>query len=302
MYGKETITPNMHMSCHLRQCIYDYGPLHSFWAFPFERFNGILGNLPNNNKSIEVQMMKRFLSDQLSLSLSLPSEFVDDFEPLLSLERSPVGSLADTYSVSDLSKFTHTTSYDWSIESPQLTVSLPTNYSREVFNTTQVELLSQLYSLLYAKPSSEVEANSAFHKYSVATVKWQSIVFVEWNLRRFGNTLQIPGESEKDFESRPVRVNYFAKHSAVISGKLSTHLLASVSWYKYHPEHDACGKPVSVWQSDAFEVQGIHSLIPVQCIQCQTISLVATLNDLCGSVLFVSPLRVSITYVTVVCT
>ncbi len=28
LFGKETITPNMHMSCHLRECILDYGPIN----------------------------------------------------------------------------------------------------------------------------------------------------------------------------------------------------------------------------------------------------------------------------------
>jgi len=49
LFGKDTITPNMHMSCHLHECIRDYGPLNHFWLFAFERFNGVLGRLPTNN-------------------------------------------------------------------------------------------------------------------------------------------------------------------------------------------------------------------------------------------------------------
>ena len=30
MFGKDIITPNMYMSCHLRDCILDYGPLNHF--------------------------------------------------------------------------------------------------------------------------------------------------------------------------------------------------------------------------------------------------------------------------------
>ena len=55
-YERDIITPNMHMACHLSECVMDYGPLNHFWLFAFERFNGILGLLPNNNKSIETQM------------------------------------------------------------------------------------------------------------------------------------------------------------------------------------------------------------------------------------------------------
>ena len=57
LYGKSALTPNMHLHCHLKECILDFGPIHSFWCFSFERYNGILGDLPNNNRSIEVQVM-----------------------------------------------------------------------------------------------------------------------------------------------------------------------------------------------------------------------------------------------------
>ena len=41
----------MHLHTHLMQCILHYGPLHAFWCYPFERFNGILGNFHSNRKS-----------------------------------------------------------------------------------------------------------------------------------------------------------------------------------------------------------------------------------------------------------
>ena len=34
------ITPNMHLHCHLKQSLLDYGPIHNFWLFSFERHNG----------------------------------------------------------------------------------------------------------------------------------------------------------------------------------------------------------------------------------------------------------------------
>lgn len=36
-YGDASCTPNMHLHMHLSQCLLDYGPVHSFWCFPFER-------------------------------------------------------------------------------------------------------------------------------------------------------------------------------------------------------------------------------------------------------------------------
>ncbi len=57
------------MHCHLAECVRDYGPLRSFWLFPFERYNGILEGTPTNNRSVEVQIMQRFLLDIRNLSL-----------------------------------------------------------------------------------------------------------------------------------------------------------------------------------------------------------------------------------------
>ena len=52
LYGTETYTPNMHLSCHIVDCIRDYGPVYSFWCFSFERYNGILGSYHKNNHNI----------------------------------------------------------------------------------------------------------------------------------------------------------------------------------------------------------------------------------------------------------
>ena len=141
IYGKEVITPNMHMNCHLCECVNDFGPLHSFWLFACERFNGILGMLPNNNRSIEVQMTKRFLSDQASLSITLPMEYRDDFEDYLPIEMRQLGSLGETYaSSSEESDFERND--PWAIDShASCNFVLPRNYSRYVLDSTQQQYL-----------------------------------------------------------------------------------------------------------------------------------------------------------------
>ena len=77
LYGKSTVTPNMHLHCHLKECILNFGPTHGFWCFSFERYNGLLGELPNNNRSIEVQVMDRFIQDNALTSHTLPDMFAE---------------------------------------------------------------------------------------------------------------------------------------------------------------------------------------------------------------------------------
>ena len=48
LYGNRAITPNMHLHCHIAECVKDFGPIYGFWLFSFERYNGILGSYPTN--------------------------------------------------------------------------------------------------------------------------------------------------------------------------------------------------------------------------------------------------------------
>ncbi|KAM6490440.1 hypothetical protein JOM56_014113 [Amanita muscaria] len=44
------LLPNHHMAQHLHEYIIQYGPVHSWWTFPFERLIGIIQRIPNNGK------------------------------------------------------------------------------------------------------------------------------------------------------------------------------------------------------------------------------------------------------------
>jgi hypothetical protein len=51
LFGEHVIVPNHHLSLHLIECLRSFGPVHSWWAFPFERYNGMLRQLNTNSKS-----------------------------------------------------------------------------------------------------------------------------------------------------------------------------------------------------------------------------------------------------------
>ena len=75
LYGKSKCTPNMHLHLHLKQCLFDYGPVHSFWCFPFERYNGIFESFNKNWMCPELQIMTKFLNYQDSVvMIKLSSE------------------------------------------------------------------------------------------------------------------------------------------------------------------------------------------------------------------------------------
>ena len=90
MYIGELCTPNMHLHCHIQECLVDYGPGCSIWAFACERLNGYLGSVPTNHNSIEVQLMRKFTCTCTQQILQLYSmsddpslqELLNDFQVL----------------------------------------------------------------------------------------------------------------------------------------------------------------------------------------------------------------------------
>ena len=85
LFGRNAVTPNMHMQMHLMDVVGEYGPLSASRLFAFERYNGVLGDIQTNNKQIEGQMMSRFMEASLtdSLEVKLLEQLETYFSPLL---------------------------------------------------------------------------------------------------------------------------------------------------------------------------------------------------------------------------
>ena len=65
LYGKNACTPNMHMVCHLRDIMLDYGPVYGYWCFSFERYNGMLESMHKSWINPEKQLLEKFIDLQL---------------------------------------------------------------------------------------------------------------------------------------------------------------------------------------------------------------------------------------------
>ena len=83
LYGKLTVTPNMHLHGHLKECIHDFGTLYGFWCFSFERYNGLLGSFKTNNNNPEIQIMRKFNITSFSDDLCLPQEFSNELRSVV---------------------------------------------------------------------------------------------------------------------------------------------------------------------------------------------------------------------------
>ena len=172
LFGNNSITPNMHMHCHLHSFILDFGPLHGFWLYAFERYNGLLGAMPHNNHSIEVQIMNRFLRDNEVFRADLPKEFSNDFLPLFPKQMHTTGTLSDTFNYHDFFK-----TGSWTLDSITSHLTLPQHYTRRVFTETEAQFLMDLYSKLYQVPASVLQMSNTYQKYEFAVI----------NGKRFGS-------------------------------------------------------------------------------------------------------------------
>ena len=46
----DKLYPCHHMSLHIPECLRLFGPVHGWWSFPFERYNGLIQRFNHNGK------------------------------------------------------------------------------------------------------------------------------------------------------------------------------------------------------------------------------------------------------------
>ena len=189
----------------------------------------------------------------------MPSEYQDQFKPLLSFQRGPVGTVG-----SDCTDF---------VDDCQV----PHSAKRSVFKSSELVEIKRV--LLLSQPT-ELEVCSTYAKY--ATMRIKGIVYGSSESRVKNTSIVI---AQLEAETRPARIEYFAKVSTVVNGTPSSIIMVSLHFFKPHPEKD-CGKPVTIWECDMFD---FFSICSIDVIKCRTVSLVDKLTDTMGNVLFVSP-------------
>ena len=253
LYGESAITPNMHMHCHLSSCLLEFGPIHSFWLFPFGRYNGILEEQPTNNRSIEMQLMRRFQRDNLHLHLQEEAKQWPDTNLFLDALPNP------SYDIS------LPASFDESVLPG--TKSIIDSISSELFQTC----LNNLYGKLY--PSHErlfrdgkIFIPSTFRKYS--TIKWHGKSLTSVLNKNSKNCFVFLAPPFPFTSSTPVfgdqerlaEIQYFLLHTISLPSESEpkSHLLACLKWPMIHPKRDHFGKPVQVWCNSVFEVDPVN--------------------------------------------
>jgi len=265
-YGKEVISPNMHSSSHLHDIYLDYRPSQEFWLFSYERFNGILGKQPTNNKAIEPQLMQKFLRDNFSFSLPWPQEFKEDFANFESPDRI-IGSVRETLLPTNVK-----------VDK----IVLPTKCKRAVVNGTIQGILKDLYCKMNPDTHvDEVMLSSVITKYSslcykginFSNSKRSNVPYIgqaEWNESWFGSP---PTSLHNSYlfttNIRPVDIKYYFQATFSTTDTTLPLTFAYVLWLLPHPSRYAIGKPAELWYNGLHECHGVYSYLPVNQLICR---------------------------------
>ena len=207
------------MSCHIKECILDYGPINNFWLFSFERFNSVLGKLPNNNRSIEVQMMRRFLSDTNSMRIKLPTDFKEDFEQLFHFNKTFVGTLGQK----EIKNYNDHESQN----NENINIELPHNYKRCILSSSEIIELAQHFNL---DLSSTNYISSIYYKYSTINIKGKTYgTFTSRSKNASIVFICILNE-----QTRSAKIHFFAKVAVVVDSISHFHMYGNVLYMSPH--------------------------------------------------------------------
>lgn len=274
LYGDSECTPNMHMHLHLKDCVFDYGSVYSFWCFAFERFNGILGSYHTNNQRIEPQIMRKFFNQQLVQCLNFPQEY-NNFKALLP-QNTTKGSLSNsTCSGENVLRLVRLSSpcdvnsiSDFSCPSVECLVS---PFSSKVLTADLYSELCSVYAQLYPTHQLTFVPRSYIHS-KRASLGGELLLASSINERLSTIAAFWPGRgtSIASFDSsnkRIGKVTYFLEHFVKITDQSGntqkkTHIFCRVLWYQYHNYKDFFGSSAVVC-TKLFEVEGPVCFLPL---------------------------------------
>ncbi|CAB4414564.1 unnamed protein product, partial [Rhizophagus irregularis] len=294
-YGRNKITPNLHLSLHLSECCHDFGPLYAFWCFSFERMNGILGSLPNSNRKIEPELMRRLMNDNRIRDIITSSAQMKGLELL---ENHPtVRSLSenDQFASDEMERFWLNSK---NIQESTVTgceafpgeMLRPTS-ENVVLSQSMLDLMIDYYIATYEmynfrKPSDAIEQDAI-----TIRVKMDKFGRCRIGSEVFGSALSFRHikssyvlakfiTTDGEVDRYPGQVQYYFKHEIDLPNGPTEHYLAFIRWYRpadtanirYHfsiddtEETETCN--VELWKTDFFP-ESRDCIIPVHNILCR---------------------------------
>ena len=279
LYGMYSCTPNMHLHMHLIDCLLDYGPVHAFWCFAFERCNGLLGRYHTNNQAVEVQLMRKFLREQQILSVDMPSE-ADDMLNVLNphCSGSLLESCFDPYNetilkLQSLASCNINGEHDFSLSLSDTYIELLPPKCEGVLTTSQKEKLQDVYRFLY--PNVNFLHFSSFYEHSRRCIMAKEMFTISRAKERSSVVMAVwPTENLSDDRHMQVgRIQRIIRHCTKIfhSGSLEErhHVFCIMDWYIKHSQEHWYGISATMCTNITY-AESSCSYLPIQriCHRC----------------------------------
>ncbi|CAB4484699.1 unnamed protein product [Rhizophagus irregularis] len=249
-YGPEFITSNIHLALHIPDCCRDYGPIYSFWLFPFERLNGYIDE---------------------SLHLLVPKKAVGSLA--ITAEREELHFLFMRHNTSMISKIYGTEPLPGQMLNP--------SYINVVMPLELRGFLCEWYAILYEREKEDVLGFMDLHMNQHARLQIGAEIFGSMISGRHEKNANIfakwKAANDDSVDTYPGEVQYYFEHALRFPDGTKTHLLAYVKWYKPAPsssirfKHSFMEPEISnteLWKAEYFQ-EGCDSLLAVHRILCR---------------------------------
>ena len=261
LYGSECCTPNMHLHLHLKEVFLDFGPAYAFWLYSFERYNGILGDYSTNSRTIESQLMRRFLLSQVVHDSCRESKMQSNefLKPLKEW-------FSDAICASEESSIK---GYD-----------LSGKVQEHVLEESEEEALKMWYARKNLVDKESVDVSPMAKSARVLLGPQGCRYKVQKSRSLYVLAVRHVGENSR--QHRVARVEWFFSNAATIyfgvnDEKRSKETFAKVRWLKEHPRKDFFGGLTIVWQPD-FEPSDSSCMVVASDILCQCAHVEKTMN------------------------
>ena len=286
----------MHLHLHLKDCILDFGPIYAFWLFSFERYNGILGDIPTNNRNVELQLMNRFTRDNYILNLPIP-EVEEDFYNLrdcctqLFEQRVNRGTLNDL-NIIDISERSFWGSRNFDVRNKEcwtdmIDVVFPRKFTILNFSDLELNHLAGFYRHLYPEKFNELTISPSAWK-TTEVFRDGKDIFAGSSSRSFKSSYvqafwstengDIASFNQMPLKPTPGQVQYILKHTVFYKENPLIHTLAYVSWFLEFESKEYYGKPVEVWHRTLCCPRGPASFIPIRRLHSKFVNVQSTMN------------------------
>ena len=247
VYGPELCTPNLHLHCHLHECIYDFGPAHVFWLFGCERLNGILGSFPTNHAAIEMQLMRKFTSTQQVLRTFLQN--TDSvIQDILGAHTIVKGSL----------KSQEIPEYDFS---KQLSCTLLPTLKEGYLNRDCISLIDVAMKARFGEQYSKT---SIIYHYSNALSFRGELIGSKGSLHASSSMVLV----EKNNIKVPAVITNCLKVHVSLGNQTQEEYLVAVHWLLEHPHKHWFGNGTEVWQALTDSIATAYILVSSICCRC----------------------------------